>query len=45
MDFREGDAVGDDRLAEQLVGIGHVLGRVQQVIIAAEPERPRPSLG
>ena len=33
VDLREGDAVGDDRLAEQLVGIGHDMGGAQQVII------------
>jgi hypothetical protein len=31
VDLREGDAVGDDRLTEQLVRVGHDVGRVQHL--------------
>jgi hypothetical protein len=39
VDLGKGDAVGDDRMAEKLVGIGRDVGRVQQVIIRQIADR------
>jgi hypothetical protein len=33
VDLREGNTVSNDRLAEWLIGIGHDVGGVQQMII------------
>jgi hypothetical protein len=39
VDLRQDDAVGDDRLAEQLVGVRHDVGRVQQMIVRQVADR------
>jgi hypothetical protein len=39
VDLRESDTVSDDRLAEQLIGIGHDVGCVQQMIIRQVADR------
>jgi hypothetical protein len=39
VDLGQGDAVGDDRLAKQLVGIGHDVRSVQQMIIRQVADR------
>jgi hypothetical protein len=39
VDLREGDPVGDDRLAQQLSRVGHDMRRVQQMIIRQVADR------
>ena len=39
VDFRECDAVGHDRLAHQLVGVGHDVGGVEEVVVGQIADR------
>jgi hypothetical protein len=45
VDLGQGGAVGDDRLAEQVVGIGHDVRSVQQMIIRQVADRTSASGG
>jgi hypothetical protein len=40
VDLGQGEAVGEHRLAEELIGIGHDVGRVQQVVVGRVADRP-----